>query len=1018
MSERDIAAEIAEILSVNVDDVLNEVESEAVNPGSHVQRAWLNTHPNSDMEIEDFYSHTTSYIFDLMVESAREVRQEWRAAVVEVLNLCWGGAEFARVLDYGAGVGTDTLYFAEMCREAFYYDLPGRTSEFAVKRFAQRGVPISRVTNTEMYGPEFDAIVCFEVLEHLVDPLAHLDELVRLTKPGGMLFLTESFGLINENYPSHLARHKHLSGKLDELMLARGCHPQPVLGGRINVYVKGPNLSVIVPIYNAYDHVCRLLDSIRETTAGYPVTWMLVNDASPDQRILPLLNEFAASYGTACHVVNRVENGGFIQTCNDAMIAVGTNDVILLNSDTLLYDGWARRLLEGAYNDSQIGTATPLSNNVSCYSMFHHVNPINQLNATLAEAEQPDIDIPVGVGFCLYIKREVLDRVGMFDPVFKRGYGEETDLCLRAKAAGYRHVLVTGAFVYHSGSASMIAADVVRKGERTIEEHERVISRRYPDFVPSVRAFIASGVVETLGHDLNRRYIARESVRRPSIAIIVHDDVFGSFVGGTTYHIRDLIRDLEQDFVFYIVTPEASKVRVTAFVDGIMSMLIPSTDDYAHLLAELNPSVLHIHHLMGFPPSFIDAVIQSQVQKIYTIHDYYGVCPQYNLINYRQVYCGVPARNECDHCAKKLFSTGYSAVAAQRYKFQRLIDSVVTVIAPSRAALDEFRKAIIVPEEKVRVIPHPMVTNRYDPIYVHLFDSRSDAASGTLNETETSSKPEDTAAADIVTISGKKAGPRFKLATGEKADGVANIPPKSTKARLRVGFIGYNAPHKGTTLIQGIVAACSNNPIMFIAIGDIGKSAEDRKNLITTGQFRREEATELIKQHRVDVVVIASSWPETYCYTLSEAWMSGVPVIVGPLGAPAERVAETGAGLVMSDYRVESFVAALRKLMKDPAQLAQLKQAAATVSMPCDYREYGQLYRQHIHRSPAPSPLFSTYIDLAIQSNETSLNEVPMIAKLVEMRKRAFPVGTARERAYFWLHNRVSRKYAGGIIRK
>ena len=46
-----------------------------------------------------------------------------------------------------------------------------------------------------------------------------------------------------------------------------------------------------------------------------------------------------------------------------------------------------------------------------------------------------------GVGFCLYIRRQLIESVGAFDPVFGLGYGEENDFCMRATRAGFRNVL-------------------------------------------------------------------------------------------------------------------------------------------------------------------------------------------------------------------------------------------------------------------------------------------------------------------------------------------------------------------------------------------------------------------------------------------------------------------------------------------------------------------------------------------------------------------------------------------------
>ena len=65
-------------------------------------------------------------------------------------------------------------------------------------------------------------------------------------------------------------------------------------------------------------------------------------------------------------------------------------------------------------------------------------------------------DLPTGVGFCLYLRRAMLDAVGLFDPAFGLGYGEENDLCLRAARAGWRNLLADNAFVVHTGGRSFV----------------------------------------------------------------------------------------------------------------------------------------------------------------------------------------------------------------------------------------------------------------------------------------------------------------------------------------------------------------------------------------------------------------------------------------------------------------------------------------------------------------------------------------------------------------------------------
>ena len=987
MNEREIAAEIADVLAWHRNAKLLERGAEVVHPAARLESATLDSDSISDGKITRYHSTATASIMDLMVEAASEMRQRWRAAVVNTLNQQWGSAKEARVLDYGASVGSDTLYFAEHCRSAFYYDQPGVTSEFAVKRFMRHGTSIARISNPKTYGPDFDAVVSFTVPGRHTDVLAHLDEVVRLTKYGGMLFLSDSLEVTKSDDYARLLEVSTPSTSLDDLMAERCCRLVTVLEGCIRVYVKGPSVSVIVPICNAYDELCQLLGSIKNTTPGYPVRWVLVNDASTDERITPLLNNFVETVDSTCQLVSHERNRGFVQSCNGAMAAAGTDDVILLNSDTILYDGWARRLLEAAYEDAEIGTATPLSNNASCYSMFQNVTPSNHLNAMLVQAEIPSLPIPVGTGFCLYIKREVLDRVGMFDPVFGKGYGEETDLCLRAVAAGYRHVLAPKVFVYHAGSASMVAANVVGKGETTIPAHEQIVAKRYPKFVPSVHEFIGSGIIDATARELNKRYIVHEASYRPTIAIVVHDDPFAQVVGGTTFHIRDLIQELEHDFVFYVITPDANKLRVTGYADGITYFYVPSTPDFTRILEELNPSLIHIHHLLYFPSTFVDALTEWRGQKIFTIHDFYGVCPQYNLVNYRQAYCGVPEPEECDRCARKLFGTGYSTPVRQRRIFQRLVDSVTTVLAPSRSALTVFRKAIVVPEEKVRIIPHPFINPRSDSGIKHLYAS--------LPEESLTSNAADKSAKQLLAM---------------------NTLYRLKKAQIRVGFVGYNSSHKGTALLQGIIAACANDPITFVGLGDITLNTKGTKSVVLTGLYEREQAIQLIKQYLIDVVVVTSIWPETFSFVVSEAWKAGVPVVVGPLGAPAERVGETGAGMVVADYRVQSFTTALRQLIVDKDQLKQLKLAAAAVSLRKDYDDYRELYFQHVSSVTPGTRSFTSSVEL-ISHEIVDISQIPAVVWLVGVRKRFFPVGSARERFYFWMHNRISPMYAGGIKR-
>lgn len=166
-------------------------------------------------------------------------------------------------------------------------------------------------------------------------------------------------------------------------------------------------------------------------------------------------------------------------------------------------------------------------------------------------------------------------------------------------------------------------------------------------------------------------------------------------------------------------------------------------------------------------------------------------------------------------------------------------------------------------------------------------------------------------------------------------------------------------------------------------------------------------------------MVIVSPWPETCRFTLTECVLAGVPAIVGPHGAPAERVQATGAGLVMPDLHVQTFVAALLRLTEDVDTRAQLQAAARTAAslLPRDYQAYRALYNELDGGEPHPTQMVSGAgaQQGLVEEERLVVPLPPSITKLVQVRKAIIPIGSRREQLYFRLHNLLTPIYAGGI---
>ena len=244
-------------------------------------------------------------------------------------------------------------------------------------------------------------------------------------------------------------------------------------------------IDIIVPVYNGLEDVKKCVDSVKKNTDLNRHRLILVDDKSPDAAVLPYLKSVESE---AVHVIESPVNEGFSASVNKGM-KYSNRDVILLNSDTIVTKDWVEKLISCAYSKRAAATVTPLSNAATLCSVpeFLQDNPLpkgysaEEMGALVEHCSIRRYPrVTVAVGFCMYIKREVLEKIGYFDAeTFGKGYGEENDFCHRAEQQGYMHLMCDDTFIYHKGTASF---DSEAK-KKLLEEHEGILRERYPEYV-------------------------------------------------------------------------------------------------------------------------------------------------------------------------------------------------------------------------------------------------------------------------------------------------------------------------------------------------------------------------------------------------------------------------------------------------------------------------------------------------------------------------------------------------------
>ncbi len=251
-------------------------------------------------------------------------------------------------------------------------------------------------------------------------------------------------------------------------------------------------VEIIIPVYNAAALLQRCLAALDRCTDPQQARVLVIDDASPDPAIAPLLDAWAAASPLRPRVLRNEVNLGFVGTVNRGFGAT-RGDALLLNADTEVTPGWLDRMSTALASDPRIATVTPFSNNAEICSWpeFCRATPVPPDPERVARAftrAPPPVypDLPTAVGFCMLIRRAALDALGDFDQAtFGRGYGEENDFCLRAAGHGWRNVLADDCYVVHAGGGSFAPLGLKPGGDNLAR-----LLARYPRYNGEVAAFI------------------------------------------------------------------------------------------------------------------------------------------------------------------------------------------------------------------------------------------------------------------------------------------------------------------------------------------------------------------------------------------------------------------------------------------------------------------------------------------------------------------------------------------------
>jgi GT2 family glycosyltransferase len=394
--------------------------------------------------------------------------------------------------------------------------------------------------------------------------------------------------------------------------------PAPVLETGVATVDSGALVTVIVPVYADYRATKTCLEGLLgqlDSTGRYRV--IIVNDASPDHRIRKLLDGLAPT--KYVRVLTNTRNLGFVGAANRALQEALSGDVILLNADTIVPVGFIERLASAARSSPDIGTVTPLSNNGEFTSFPVPNRPNNTGNAL--EVQNIDriaarvnaggiVDMPNGIGFCLYVTRRCLDAVGLLSESYYRGYLEDVDFCLRARRHGFRNVCATSVYVGHSGSRSF-----AKQKRSLVVRNLRVIEERFPAYRAECADFILADPLK----------VGRQAIETSLMASRPRGTLLVTGNGAVAEVARERARQLLAGEMPVVLILEfqygpgriIAKVRdANDAVPQSLEFVLPAPEDAAELiqfLQQLQLARMEFFDLARIPLAVVEALLKLSV---------------------------------------------------------------------------------------------------------------------------------------------------------------------------------------------------------------------------------------------------------------------------------------------------------------------------------------------------------------------------------------------------------------------
>lgn len=665
-------------------------------------------------------------------------------------------------------------------------------------------------------------------------------------------------------------------------------------------------VDVIVPVYGGAAETRRCIDSVLDAAQKTVFELIVIDDASPEPDLSAWIDGLRGRERVT--VLRNASNLGFVASVNLGMRVHPDRDVVLLNSDTMVANDWLDRLRVCAYKEASIGTVTPFSNNATLCSFPWNCrdNPLpagmslSDVDACVHQSNAGGyVEIPTAVGFCMYIRRACLDRIGLFDVErFPRGYGEENEFSRRAVAAGWKNVLCADTYVYHEGGVSFRD-----EREALMRAGGSMLEKMHPDYPELIQAHLHEDpaapyrrAAQILIARARSGSGAGSEIAAGHGARIVQLHVLHELGGGIAHWCRDFVEadaervnlvlkpithshDFGEGLALYDSVDAPSPIWMRVFVDPIRATSARHAE-YAsairQLVEEYRIDAILVSSLIGHA---LD-ILETGLPTIIVQHDFFPVCPAINA--YFDGLCSSCDRERLAACTAnnpdfnpfQRFTTDERHAVRERY-LEIVGQRAIPIVVPTDSVAERLLQIA------------PRLAHAHLVSIPHGYPARYHAL------------PDD------------------GMRGGESGAG--------RQSRLRIVVLGMLAASKGVHMLrQALDELTGFADIHLVGAREVGEIFLGLPGVHVIERYRPEDLQAIMEHIRPDIGLLMSICHETFSYTLSELFEFAIPPVATRVGSFAERIRH-GANGFLYEPDAASLLACLRGLDGDREALLRVR---------------------------------------------------------------------------------------------